>query len=71
MATVEEIEAAIGGLSREEFARLAEWFREREQEEWDRQMDEDAAAGKLDFLWKEAEAERAAGTLVEWPPADE
>ena len=37
----------------------------------DRQIEQDAAAGKLDFLWKEAEDEGAAGTLVEWPPANE
>ena len=71
MGTLEEIESAIGRLTHEEFVRLAEWFRERENAEWDRQMEQDAAAGKLDFLWKEAEEERAAGTLVEWPPADE
>jgi hypothetical protein len=71
MATLDEIEGAIDRLSRDEFVRLAEWFREREQGEWDRQMEQDTAAGKLDFLWKEAEAERAAGTLVEWPPTDE
>jgi hypothetical protein len=30
-------------------------------------MEEDAASGKLDFLFQEAERERAAGTLRDWP----
>ena len=30
-------------------------------------MDEDAAAGKLDFLFDEADKERATVTLRDWP----
>jgi hypothetical protein len=30
-------------------------------------MDSDATAGKLDFLFHEADAERAAGSLHDWP----
>ncbi len=40
-------------------------------EVWGRQIDEDAAAGRLDFLFEEAEAERRAGTLREWPSTPE
>ena len=47
MSRVEEIEQALAGLSAEEFRSLAEWMRERDQELWDRQMDEDSASGKL------------------------
>jgi len=64
MSRVEEIEQAIDGLSAEEFRRLAEWMREREQELWDRQMDEDSASGKLDALFDEAEAE---SQTINWP----
>jgi hypothetical protein len=32
-------------------------------------MDQDAEAGRLDFLFQEADAERAAGQLNDWPPA--
>ena len=35
MRQVEEIEAAIEALPREDWSRLAEWFRLREQEHWD------------------------------------
>jgi hypothetical protein len=32
-------------------------------------MDADSAAGKLDFLYDEAESESAKGLLREWPPS--
>jgi hypothetical protein len=69
MDRVDEIEAAITDLRPEEYQRLVEWFREREQVRWDQQMDRDAAAGKLDFLVREAASESEQGTLREWPPA--
>jgi hypothetical protein len=36
MQTVEEIQAAIDSLSPEVYARLREWFVERDWEQWDR-----------------------------------
>jgi len=68
MDRVEEIEAAINGLPPEEFRLLAQWFRELDQTRWDAQMDRDSSAGKLDFLFEEAESESAQGLLREWPP---
>ncbi len=68
MDRVEEIEAAIEGLPPEEYRRIAQWFHAREQERWDEQMDRDSSAGKLDFLFEEAESESAKGLLREWPP---
>jgi len=67
MSRVEEIEAAIDGLPPEEYRHIVQWFREREQSRWDEQMDADSAAGKLDFLFGEAESESAKGLLREWP----
>lgn len=67
MSRVEEIEAAIEGLPPEEYRRIVQWFRLREQGRWDEQMDADSAAGKLDFLFDEAESESAKGFLREWP----
>ena len=64
MSRVEEIEQALAGLSAEEFRSLAEWMRERDQELWDRQMDEDSASGKLDALFDEAAAE---SNRMDWP----
>ena len=67
MSTVEEIKRAIEQLPREDFWKVSEWVIEQRDDEWDRQIDEASAAGKLDFLFEEAEAERKAGTLREWP----
>jgi hypothetical protein len=68
MDRVEEIEAAIQHLPPEEYQRLVQWFRSQEQARWDEQMDQDSSAGKLDFLFEEAERESAQGLLREWPP---
>jgi hypothetical protein len=67
MSRVEEIEAAIDGLPPEEYRHIVQWFRVREQQQWDQQMDADSSAGKLDFLFDEAESESAKGLLREWP----
>ncbi len=67
MSRVEEIEAAIEGLSPEEYRRIVQWFRVREQMRWDEQLDADSRTGKLDFLFDEAESEAAKGLLREWP----
>ncbi|HEY7336180.1 MAG TPA: hypothetical protein VH639_14920 [Bryobacteraceae bacterium] len=70
MDRVEEIEAAIEALPPEQFQRIVDWFEAREQARWDAQMDADSGAGKLDFLFAEAEEESASGTLNEWPSAE-
>jgi len=65
MSRVEELQTAIVSLAPEEYARLRQWFAERDWEQWDRQIEEDAQSGKLDFLIDEAMAERAQGRLRE------
>jgi hypothetical protein len=67
MTTVEEIEQAAERLTPSDFDRLASWVSARYHELWQRQMDSDSAAGKLDFLFDEAASERAAGSLHDWP----
>jgi hypothetical protein len=68
MDRVEEIEDAISGLAPEEYQRLVHWFRASEQARWDEQLDRDSCAGKLDFLFAEAEEKSAQSLLREWPP---
>ncbi|MGA3039894.1 MAG: hypothetical protein ABSF54_03780 [Bryobacteraceae bacterium] len=68
MSRVEEIEAAIEQLPPEEYRRVAEWFHDREQAQWDEQMDRDSVVGGLDFLFDEAGKEAEEGLLREWPP---
>ena len=67
MNTVEEIEQAAEQLAPSDFHRLASWVNARSHDLWKRQMEQDAAAGKLDFLFNEADAERQAGSLHDWP----
>ena len=69
VSTVAEIESAITNLPKKEFWELATWFDDVKNRAWDEQMEGDTAAGKLDFLLEEAEAERAKGKLKAWPPA--
>ncbi len=54
MSAVSEIESAIERLSSEEFAALRAWFAEFDARLWDRQLEEDVAAGKLDAFAEEA-----------------
>ena len=65
MDRVEEIEAAIQSLPPEEYQRFVEWFRARDQQHWDEQIDRDSSSGKLDFLFEEAERESAQGLVRE------
>ena len=67
MKTVEEIEHEIQELPVPDVARLSAWLSEYDGKVWDRQMDEDAASGKLDSLFEESEKERKAGKLRIWP----
>jgi hypothetical protein len=57
MSTVQEIEAAIERLPESEFLALVDRLRARHAEAWDRQIEDDVAAGRLDFLVQEAQAE--------------
>ena len=59
--SVQEIESAIANLPPDQLAALAEWFDEYRADEWDRQIEADAKAGRLDALVREAQADIAAG----------
>ncbi len=67
MQSVEEIERAVEQLPPQDFARLAAWIDARRHAQWAGQMAQDDDAGKLDFLFDEAEAERQAAKLHDWP----
>jgi len=47
MSTVQEIEAAIQVLPRDEFSKLWQWWDHYREAAWDRQIEADLAAGKL------------------------
>jgi hypothetical protein len=61
MTKLESLEAEIEKLSREELARFREWFLQRDADEWDRQIERDAASGKLDKLFENSVAAHRAG----------
>ena len=54
MTKVEAIEREVEKLSREELAAFRDWFAEYDWQAWDREIEADAAAGKLDKLMAEA-----------------
>lgn len=54
MSRVEKIERDVQSLSTEELAQFRAWFAEFDWEAWDRQLDRDVEAGKLDSLADEA-----------------
>lgn len=54
MSKVEVLEEEIKKLSPEEFVELRNWLLERDWQNWDRQIERDAASGKLDRIFEEA-----------------
>jgi len=54
MSTVQEIQAAVRQLSSEDLAAFRHWFAEFDAALWDRQLEMDVAAGRLDQLAEEA-----------------
>lgn len=65
MTKVEKIEQDIRKLDRKELLAFRRWFREYDSDEWDRQIEEDVRAGKLDKLAEEALAEHRTGKSKE------
>ena len=65
MTQLERIQDEIEALSHKDYVRLRKWFAEKDWEEWDKQIETDANAGRLDFLVEEAMAEKAKGNLKE------
>ena len=63
MAKVDELKTEIERLPPEQFAELARWLSEKDWERWDKEIEADAVAGKLDFLVREALEEKTKGTL--------
>ena len=59
MTSVAEIQQAITSLPKPEYEQLRSWFDEYDWDEWDREIETDVEAGKLDFLAERvAEAKR-------------
>ena len=61
MSEVEQIENRIKNLSSQELAKLRAWFAEFDAQAWDRQIEADSKAGKLNHLIEKSLAEHKAG----------
>lgn len=61
MSDVEQIEERIEHLPPQDFSKFRAWFFEFDARVWDRQIEADAKAGKLDGIIAEALADYKAG----------
>ena len=65
MPNVKSIEKAVESLPPSELAEFRRWFSEFDGAAWDRQIEQDAASGKLDALASEALADYNSGSAQE------
>jgi hypothetical protein len=65
VSRVDEIEQAVLRLTPAELALFRTWFAEFDAEAWDRQIQEDVSAGRLDALADEAIADYKAGRCTD------
>ncbi len=49
MLKLEEIKESIESLPENEYLKFRRWFSEKDWQEWDKLIEEDAQSGKLDF----------------------
>lgn len=61
MSKIEQLEREIEKLSRAQLAKFREWFHRHDAAEWDRQVEADAQAGRLDALADKALAAHKTG----------
>jgi hypothetical protein len=61
MGKIAKLEQEVQALSPEEFAQFRTWFLEYDWAAWDRQIERDAQAGRLDDLAAKALRDHAAG----------
>jgi predicted transcriptional regulator len=67
VSTVQEIIDAVTKLSREELADFRKWFWKFDQDAWDKEIEDDAAAGRLDSVIREIDKDIRAGRLTDLP----
>jgi hypothetical protein len=63
--TLQEIERALSQLSPEDLAAFRVWFAEFDAARWDRQLEADVAAGRLDALAEKALQDLKAGRCTD------
>ena len=65
MTKVEKLENEVRQLNLDERATFRDWFRRYDSDEWDKEIERDVAAGRLDKLAEEAIAAHKAGRTRE------
>ena len=65
MTTADEIKQAVLNLPEAEHAKVMDWLHELADDAWDREIEADAKAGRLDFMIAEVEQAKREGTLRE------
>ena len=65
MNNVSEIESAVQNLSRSDLTAFRDWFLGFDAVAWDKQFEEDVAAGRLDALADEAIRDLREGRCTE------
>jgi len=66
MARIEELANEVQQLSREELVAFRDWFRKYDSDEWDKEIEEDIWAGRLEGLSNKAIADHKAGSTKEF-----
>jgi KaiC/GvpD/RAD55 family RecA-like ATPase len=65
MRKVENLENEVQQLNPDELAAFRDWFRRYDSDEWDKEIERDVSAGRLDKLAEEAIAAHKAGRTRE------
>lgn len=65
--TVEELQNSVSELSTEELAAFSTWFEEFLADQWDRQIEADIRAGRLDEAARHAGEDFEAGRCASFP----
>ena len=63
MSKINELKEVIESLPEDDYAKLRQWFSEKDWKRWDKQIEEDSESGKLDFLTQEALDQKKKGKL--------
>ncbi len=70
MTTVAEISGAVKRLPKKDLARFRKWFADYDAAAWDKQLEADVAAGRLDALVREARRDLKAGRTTPLCPTE-
>ena len=66
--SIEELQTAVAQLPAEELDRFSQWFEEFLADQWDRQIEADILAGRLDAARRRADEQFEAGRCTPLSP---